>query len=307
MSADTVSTKTRVLFICTISCNWLFNLCYCILPSPLSHTQTHQKARGRNISSEMQLHAVKINTRYYDNRARSKPHFNQKSIHWKINQKQWASKRSGWEMPLATWAGHEDKAQAFPAPRNSTDTPNPSAGEGRGKVGTRDSLPRGCGGTQEGTILPSPPTQKSFHLSSDTKENLLLERHGSFLAPTQILLSGILEPLRPLKAVLFPCYHTKPSQNGALLFTVLPQPCQEGITECDPYFIHAEDALTALIQLPCMSTVPTRKRLHPPLSAVLDTAAGSRWRVRTATHMFLQQKHAFLESHSQVTINPKVS
>lgn len=167
-------------------------------------------------------------------------------------------------------------APAFPVPRNSTDIPHPGAGEGRGKVGTRDSLPRGCGGTREGTTLPSPPTQRSFHLSSNTKENLLLERHGSLLAPIQILHSGVLEPLRSPKAVLFPCYHTKPSQNRALLFTALPQPCEEGITECDPYFKHAEDALTALIQLPCMSTVPAHKHLHPPISRVLlGAAAGS--------------------------------
>lgn len=35
----------------------------------------------------MQLHAVKINTKYYNNRAKSKPHFNWKSIHWKIKSK----------------------------------------------------------------------------------------------------------------------------------------------------------------------------------------------------------------------------
>lgn len=179
-------------------------------------------------------------------------------------------------MPLATlnrkaWrAGHEDTAPAFPAAGNSTDTPNPGAGESRGKAGIGDSHPRGCGGTWEGTTLPSPPAHRSFHLSSDTKENLLLERHSSFLPPTQIAHSGILEPLRSLKAVLFPCYHTKPSQSGALLFTGLPQPCQEGIAKCDPYFKHA-DVLTALIQLQCMSPVPTCKHLHPPISQVLDT------------------------------------
>lgn len=181
-------------------------------------------------------------------------------------------------MPLAklngrAWqAGHEDMAPAFPAPRKSTDTPNPGLGEGRGKVGIRDSHPRGCGGTWEGATLPSLPAYTSFHLSSDTKENLLLESHGSFLAPIQILHNGVLEPLRSLNSVLLPYYHTKPSQNRALLFTGLPQPHQEGITECDPsHSEYAEDALTAVIQLPRMSTVPTRKHLHPPISRVPDT------------------------------------
>lgn len=169
-------------------------------------------------------------------------------------------------------AEREDTAPAFPAPRNSTDTPNPGAGESRGKVGIRDSHPRGCGGTWEGTTLPSPPLHGSFHLSSDTKENLLLERHSSFLAPTQIVYSGILEPLRSLKAVLFPFYHTKPSQNRALLFTGFPQPCQEVTAECDPYFKHAEDALTALIQLP---THEHRAHMQAPTSNYF-TGAGHR-------------------------------
>lgn len=181
-------------------------------------------------------------------------------------------------MPLAklnrrAWrAGHEDMAPAFPAPRKSTDTPNPGVGEGRGKVGIRDSHPRGCGGTWEGATLPSPPAHTSFHLSSDTKENLLLDSHGSFLAPIQILHNGVLEPLRFLNSVLLPYYHTKPPRNRALLFTGLPQPHQEGITECDPsHSEYAEDALTAVIQLPRMSTVPTCKHLHPPISRALDT------------------------------------
>lgn len=67
----------------------------------------------------------------------------------------------------------------------------------------------------------------------------------------------------------------------ALLFTGLPQPCQEGIAECDPYFTHAEDALTALIQLQRVSTVPTCEHLHPPISRVLDT--GRQLPARTVT------------------------
>lgn len=141
----------------------------------------------------------------------------------------------------------------------------------QGQGGHQGQPSQGLWWTWEGTTLPSPPAHRSFHLSSDMKETLLLERHSSFPAPTRIVRSGILEPLRSLKAVLFPCYNTKPSQNRALLFTGLPQPRQEGIAGCDPYFKHAEDALTAPIQLQCMSTVPTCKHLHPPISRVLDT------------------------------------
>lgn len=61
--------------------------------------------------------------------------------------------------------------------------------------------------------------------------------------------------------------------------------------------------LTAPIQLQCMSTVPTCKHLHPPISA----AASSQGDKPGRPHTLLQHKHAFLESHSQVTINPKVS
>lgn len=197
---------------------------------------------------------------------------------------------------MAGWTWH-----GFPCTQEQHRHTNPGTGEGRGKVGIRDSH-RGCGGTREG---PSPPAHTSFHLCSDTKENLFLERHSSFLALTQILHSGLLEPPRSLNSVLFPYYHTKPSWN-ALLFTGLLQPCQEGITECDPHFRNTEDALTAQIQLPRMSTVPICRHLHPPISRVLDTGR-QLWQARPATYTLLQQKHAFLESHSQVTTNPGAS
>lgn len=168
-------------------------------------------------------------------------------------------------------------------------------------------------GEGKGRALPSPPsTHTSFRLSSDTKENLLLERNGSFLAPTQILHDSILEHLRSLNAVLFPYHHIKPSRKRAGLFAGLPQPCQEGITKCDPsHSPQAEDTFTALIQLTGMSTTHTRKHIHPPISWVPYTGQQQPARTVTSqdrhTHTPLQQKHSFLESHSQVTISPRVS
>lgn len=69
----------------------------------------------------------------------------------------------------------------------------------------------------------------SFHLSSDRKENPLEERHGSFLAPTQILSAAVLH-LRSLSAVSSPYHLPKSSRKGAGFFARLPQPDQEEIT-----------------------------------------------------------------------------
>lgn len=69
----------------------------------------------------------------------------------------------------------------------------------------------------------------SFRLSSDRKENPLEERHGSFLAPTQILSAAVLH-LRSLSAVSSPYHLPKSSRKGAGFFARLPQPDQEEIT-----------------------------------------------------------------------------
>lgn len=206
---------------------------------------------------------------------------------------------------MAGWTRGHGTKQLFLCPGTVTQHWHPKPRQGRAGARWHQGQPsQGLCWDMERTMPPSPLVHRSFHLCSDTKDSLLLERYSSFLAPTQILHSGILEPLRSLKAVLFPCYHTKPSQNRALLFTGLPQPCQGGIAECDLYFKHAEDALTALIQLPCRSTMPTCKHRHPPISQALDTGASLHGDKPGLPHT---HKHDFLESHSQVTINTRVS
>lgn len=124
------------------------------------------------------------------------------------NKQQQDLKHFGWELPLAKLSERVQQAgHGYPSPAvgcrpgatlhpgKARSHPKPNRWGGWGEAGVGGEPCRGCGRRGEGasTAFPSLHAHTSFHLSSDTKENLLPERNGSVLAPTQILHNGILE------------------------------------------------------------------------------------------------------------------
>lgn len=171
----------------------------------------------------MQLHAVRINTRYYNDRQESKHHFNYGRIMTKSNKKQRASKHFEWEMPMAklservqsTAYGYVLWARSCLAPRKSRVTQ---------RAGTRwaSRVSHPAHARRYKHCLPLPPCMQTF-IFLQTRRRLLLERPIPFLEPTQILHNSILEYLVSLNTVLFPYQHFKPFQKTPRLFAGLPQ------------------------------------------------------------------------------------
>lgn len=169
---------------------------------------------------------MKISRRYHSHRGkqaalRLEEHpqsSHKRKLKKKNKSKPGASNDFGWERRRARQGGCR-LPRLRPRSAHPGAGPGPSSGVCEGPEGGR----AGRAGFQ------AHARTRKFRLSSDRKENPLEERHGSFLAPTQILSAAVLH-LRSLSAVLSPYHLLKSSRKGAGFFARLPQPDQEEIT-----------------------------------------------------------------------------